>query len=131
MFKTPEGKEIFVLDGHTHFWDGSPENQKNIHGKQFIECFYGYHNALSPKEQLWPKDKFEKYSADQLYHDLFIDGPDDVAIVQSTYLKDFYKNGFNTIERNFRWRSATRSVSSSTALLIRAMARRRWNTSIS
>jgi len=100
MYITPEGKEIFVVDGHTHFWDGSPENQRNVHGKQFIECFYGYHTALSPKEQLWPKEKFEKYSADDLYRDLFVDGPDDVAIVQSTYLKDFYKNGFNTIERN-------------------------------
>ena len=101
MFVTPEGKEIFVVDGHTHFWDGSPENQRNIHGKQFIECFYGYHMALSPPEQRWEKSKFEKYSADDLYRDLFIDGPDDVAIVQSTYLKDFYKEGFNTIERNF------------------------------
>ena len=100
MFMTPEGKEIFVIDGHTHFWDGSPENQRNIHGKQFIDCFYGYHTALSPPEQRWEKAKFEKYSADDLYHDLFIDGPDDMAIVQSTYLKDFYKNGFNTIERN-------------------------------
>lgn len=100
MYITPEGKEIFVVDGHTHFWDGSPENQRNIHGKQFVECFYAYHTALSPKEQLWPKDKFEKYSADDLYRDLFVDGPDDVAIVQSTYLKDFYKQGFNTLERN-------------------------------
>jgi predicted TIM-barrel fold metal-dependent hydrolase len=100
MYRTPEGKDIFVVDGHTHFWDGSPENQKNIHGKQFIECFYAYHTGLSPKDQLWEKSKFEKYSADDLYRDLFIDGPDDVAIVQSTYLKDFYKNGFNTIERN-------------------------------
>ena len=64
MFITPEGKEIFVVDGHTHFWDASPENQANIHGKQFI------------------------------------DGPDDIAILNSTYLKDFYKNGFNSIERN-------------------------------
>ena len=37
MYKTPDGKEIFVIDGHIHFWDGSPENQANIHGKQFIE----------------------------------------------------------------------------------------------
>ena len=84
MYRTPEGKDIFVVDGHTHFWDGSPENQKNIHGKQFIECFYAYHTGLSPKEQLWEKSKFEKYSADDLYRDLFIDGPDDVAIVQSS-----------------------------------------------
>ncbi len=40
MFKTKDGEEIFVIDGHTHFWDGSPQNQKNVHGKQFIDCFY-------------------------------------------------------------------------------------------
>ena len=100
MFITPEGKEIFVVDGHTHFWDGSPDNQRNVHGKQFIDCFYAYHTSLSPPEQLWEKAKFEKYSADDLYRDLFVDGPDDMAIVQSTYLRDFYKKGFNTIERN-------------------------------
>ena len=67
MYRTAKGEEIFVIDGHTHFWDGSPANQKNIHGKQFIECFYAYHTGLSPKEQLWEKSKFEKYSADDLY----------------------------------------------------------------
>jgi predicted TIM-barrel fold metal-dependent hydrolase len=35
-----------------------------------------------------------------MYKDLFVDGPDDMAIIQSTYLKDFYKKGFNTIEQN-------------------------------
>jgi predicted TIM-barrel fold metal-dependent hydrolase len=35
-----------------------------------------------------------------MHHDLFVDGPDDMAILQSTYLTDFYKTGFNTIERN-------------------------------
>jgi predicted TIM-barrel fold metal-dependent hydrolase len=100
MFKTKDGEEIFIIDGHTHFWDGSPANQKNIHGAQFIDCFYGYHTALSPKEQVWPKDKFDKYSAEQMHQDLFVDGPDDMAILQPTYLTDFYKNGFNTTERN-------------------------------
>ena len=100
MYKTPEGKEIFVVDGHTHFWDGSPENQSNVHGKQFIDCFYAYHTNLSPPEQLWEKDRFEKYSEDDVYRDLFVDGPDDVAIIQSTYLRDFYKKGFSSIERS-------------------------------
>ncbi len=100
MFKTESGDEIFVIDGHTHLWDGSPDNQRNIHGKQFIDCFYGYHMALSPKEQIWPKDKFEHYGAKTMYQDLFVDGPDDMAILQSTYLKDFYKKGFNTVEQN-------------------------------
>ncbi len=100
MFKTRDGEEIFIIDGHTHFWDASPENQKNVHGKQFIDCFYGYHSALSPKEQVWPKEKFDHYGAEQMHHDLFVDGPDDMAILQCTYLTDFYKNGFNTIEQN-------------------------------
>ena len=90
------------------FLDGA-ENQKNIHGKQFIECFYAYHTGLSPKDQLWEKSKFEKYSADDLYRDLFIDGPDDVAIVQSTYLKDFYKTASTRSSATPRWPSAIRT----------------------
>jgi hypothetical protein len=94
------GEKYFIVDGHVHLWDARAENQKNIHGKQFIDCFYAYHANLSPKEQLWPKEKFEKYSADELYHDLFIDGPDDVAIVQTTVLGDFYKKGFGCVKRS-------------------------------
>ncbi len=99
MYKTPDGKEIFVVDAHTHFWDGSPENQRNIHGKQFIECFFAYHTNLSPPEERWEKSKFEKYSEDDVYNDLFVNGPDDMAIVQTTVLGDFYKNGFGNIDR--------------------------------
>ena len=101
MYITKTGEEIFVIDGHTHFWDGSPANQKNIHGKQFIDCFYAYHSGLSPKDQVWPKEKFEKYDAQTMYDDLFVRGYDDMAILQPTYLGDFYKNGFNTTERNY------------------------------
>ena len=54
----------------------------------------------SPKDQLWPKEKFEKYDAETMYRDLFVDGPDDMAILQPTFLTDFYNNGFNTTERN-------------------------------
>ena len=100
MFKTDQGEEIFVIDGHTHYWDGSPANQRNVHGRQFIDCFYAYHNALSPEECLWPKEKFDKYSPEVMYEDLFVEGYDDMAILQPTYLKDFYKDGFNTTERN-------------------------------
>src|SRR6266851_430247 len=56
MYRTAKGEEIFVIDGHTHFWDGSPANQKNIHGKQFIECFYAYHSNLSPPSEKWEKE---------------------------------------------------------------------------
>jgi predicted TIM-barrel fold metal-dependent hydrolase len=100
MYKTENGDEIFVIDGHVHLWDGSRENQRNVHGEQFINCFYAYHTALSPKEQLWEREKFYKYGPETMYRDLFVDGPDDMAIFQPTYLTDFYKNGFNTTEQN-------------------------------
>lgn len=100
MYRTKDGDEIFIIDGHTHFWNAAPENQKNIHGKQFIDCFYAYHKALSPQDKVWAKEKFECYSPEDMYHDLFVDGPDDMAILQSTYLTDFYKTGFNNIDRN-------------------------------
>ena len=100
MYRTKDGEEIFIIDGHVHFWDASKANQKNVHGAQFIDCFYAYHANLSPKEEVWPKEKFEKYSAETMYNDLFVDGPDDMAICQPTYLYDFYNNGFNTTERN-------------------------------
>ena len=74
MYRTADGEEIFVIDGHTHFWDGSPANQKNIHGKQFIECFYAYHSNLSPPSEKWPLEKFEKYDAKTMYNDLFVAG---------------------------------------------------------
>src|SRR6202051_2338358 len=35
-----------------------------------------------------------------MFDDLFVTGYDDMAILQPTYLTDFYKNGFNTTERN-------------------------------
>lgn len=100
MYRTADGQEIFVIDGHVHLWDASPENRKNVHGKQFIDCFYGYHTSLSPKDQLWPRERFDRYTPEQTYHDLFVEGYDDMAIFQSTYLLDFYHRGFNTIEQN-------------------------------
>ena len=106
MYKTKDGEEIFILDGHTHFWDGSPENQKNVHGKQFIECFYAYHSNLSPPEKKWTLQEFEKYSAEKMYKDLFVDGCDDMAILQPTYLTDFYNKGFNTTEQNAKLKEA-------------------------
>ena len=45
MYRTANGEEIFVIDGHTHFWDGSPANQKNIHGKR--------RNQQTPPRLLW------------------------------------------------------------------------------
>ena len=93
-----DGERYFIVDGHIHFWDGSPENQANKYGKGFIECFYDYHRNLSPPEWVWPLDKFEKYTEQDLMGDVFDDGYVDVGIFQPTYLTDFYKKGFNTTE---------------------------------
>lgn len=100
MYKTETGEEIFIIDGHVHFWDGSAENQRNRHGAEFINCFYDYHKNLSPPEWLWPKDRFEKYDETTMVRDLFVEGYADMAIFQPTYLTDFYWHGFNTTERN-------------------------------
>ena len=100
MYRTKDGEEVFIIDGHVHLWDGSKANQRNEHGSQFIDCFYAYHANLSPAEYKWEKEKFYKYGPETMYRDLFVDGYDDMAIFQPTYLRDFYINGFNTTEQN-------------------------------
>jgi predicted TIM-barrel fold metal-dependent hydrolase len=100
MYRTATGEEIFIIDVHTHFWDARPENQRNRHGAEFINCFYDYHKNLSPPEYLWTKEKFQRYSAETMTNDLFRVGYDDMAILQPTYLGDFYTTGFNTTEQN-------------------------------
>jgi predicted TIM-barrel fold metal-dependent hydrolase len=100
MYRAPDGEQYFVVDGHVHFWDASPENWANKYGEGFINCFYDYHRNLSPEEWVWPIEKFRKYSEDDLMHDLFEEGYVDIAIFLPTYLTDFYKNGFNTTEQD-------------------------------
>jgi uncharacterized protein len=95
-----DGEKYFVVDGHMHFWDASPANQKNENGAGFISCFYDYHRNLSPPEYVWPKEKYEKYTEQDLMHDLFETGYVDIGIFQPTYLTDFYVNGFNTTEQD-------------------------------
>src|SRR5215216_1864911 len=95
-----KGRKYFVVDGHVHFWDASPENQANKYGAGFINCFYDYHKNLSPEEYVWPLEKYQKYTEEDLIHDLFEVGYVDKAIFQPTYLKDFYVKGFNTTEDN-------------------------------
>jgi len=95
-----DGEKYFVVDGHMHFWDASPANQKNKYGAGFISCFYDYHRNLSPPEYVWPQAKYEKYTEQDLMHDLFETGYVDIGIFQPTYLTDFYVNGFNTTEQD-------------------------------
>ncbi|MBB4664477.1 amidohydrolase family protein [Conexibacter arvalis] len=95
-----DGERYFVVDGHVHFWDASPENQANEFGAGFINCFYDYHRNLSPPEEVWSLERFQRYSEQDLMHDLFEVGYVDVAIFLPTYLTDFYRRGFNTTEQN-------------------------------
>ena len=94
-----DGEKYFVVDGHVHYWDASPEN-RNKYGAGFINCFYDYHKNLSPEEYLWSKEKYDKYSEEDMMHDLFEIGYVDVAIFQPTYLTDFFPGGFNTTAQN-------------------------------
>src|SRR5437870_758647 len=106
MFVTPDGEKIFVIDGHVHWWNGTAANQRNRHGEEFIQCFFEYHQALTHPDFLTDRSRFDWYSPDKMYHDLFVDGYDDMAIFQPTYLKAFYVDGFNTTERNaLLWRA--------------------------
>ena len=97
-----DGENYFIVDSHMHFWDASPENwvpgRENL-AKGWIDCFYGYHQ-LGPPETHWDWEKYCKYSEEDLMKDLFEEGHVDVAIFQSTYLKHWYTEGFNTAERN-------------------------------
>jgi uncharacterized protein len=99
MYKE-NGHDIFVIDGHMHFWDASPENWRNVYGEEWIRCFYNFHKSLSPKEYVWPFEKYCKFGEEALINDLFIEGHVDVSILNSTYLYEFYREGFNTHQQN-------------------------------
>jgi predicted TIM-barrel fold metal-dependent hydrolase len=101
---THNGDRFFVADGHVHFWDASPANWvsgQEQYAKGWIECFHAY-MGLAPAETHWPMEKFQKYSEEDFVKDVFEDGYVDVGIFQPTYLKEWYREGFNTLERNAR-----------------------------
>lgn len=95
-----DGESCFVVDGHAHFWDGSPANQKNRYGEGYVNCLHGYHTNLSPPGYRWPLERFERCSDDRILDDLFEAGYADVAILQSAHLTDWFVNGFSTTEQN-------------------------------
>ena len=97
-----DGQKYFVVDSHMHYWDASPENWVAGHenyAKGWIECFHAY-QGLGPPETHWSIEHFQKSSEDDLMKDVFEDGHVDVAIFQPTYLKEWYRDGFNTTEQN-------------------------------
>ncbi len=97
-----DGEKYFVVDGHMHYWDASRENWREgreQYAKGWIDCFYGYHQ-LGPPQTHWDYEHYLKVSEDDLIRDVFEEGYVDVAIFQSTYLKYWYTEGFNTLSRN-------------------------------
>lgn len=97
-----DGESYFVVDTHVHFWDASRENWKRgqeQYAKGWIDCFYGYHQ-LGPEDTRWDYEKYLRITPEDFERDVFIDGHVDRAIFQSTYLKEWYVNGFNTAARN-------------------------------
>ncbi|MFF5585745.1 amidohydrolase family protein [Streptomyces hygroscopicus] len=96
-----DGENYFIVDAHVALWDARPENQINIHGKQFIDCFYDYHRNLSPESEKWSYEEYLYYGGERLMKDLFTDGYVDHAIFQPARLGAFYRNGFGQTEEAF------------------------------
>jgi len=97
-----DGKKYFIVDSHIHLWDASPENWvkgAEAYAKGWIECFHAY-QSLGPPETHWPIEKFMKYSIEDFEKDVFEAAGTDHGIFQSTYLKEWYANGFNTAAQN-------------------------------
>jgi uncharacterized protein len=96
------GEKYWILDSHLHFWDASPENWvkgAEQYAEGWINCFHAY-MGLGPAETHWSIEHFQKYSLDDFERDVFQDGHVDMAVLQSTYLKEWYAKGFNSIEQN-------------------------------
>jgi len=97
-----DGKQYFIFDSHLHFWDASPANWKpgaEEYAKGWIECFHAY-MGLGPPDTHWTLERFYKYGVEDLERDVFGAAGTDYAVLQSTYLKEWYTTGFNDIERN-------------------------------
>jgi predicted TIM-barrel fold metal-dependent hydrolase len=99
-----DGEKYFVVDGHIHFWNASPDNWvqgQEKYAKGWIDCFHAY-QSLGPAETHWPIEKFQKYSEEDFVSDVFDEGYVDVGIFQPTDLREWYTDGFNTTESDAR-----------------------------
>jgi predicted TIM-barrel fold metal-dependent hydrolase len=98
MYTDPNGEKYFILDAHVALWDAREDNQRNVHGKQFIDCFYDYHRNLSPASELWSYEEYLYQGGERLMTDLFEKGYVDHAIFQPARLGEFYTRGFGQTE---------------------------------
>ena len=99
MYVTETGEQVLVIDGHVHLWDARPANRRNRYGFTFIDSFWGSHVGMTPPERRWEFERFLHYGVDGAVQDLFVDGHVDAAIMLPTYLRDFFVDGFNTVEQ--------------------------------
>lgn len=97
-----DGTDYFIVDAHVALWDARENNQRNIHGKQFIDCFYDYHKNLSPESEVWSYDDYLYQGGERLMKDLFTDGYVDHAIFQPALLTEFYTRGFGQTQEAFQ-----------------------------
>ncbi len=70
--ETPDGKkqDIFVVDYHFHIWNAAKENWLRPDlAKGWINCFYDYTRALSPKEYVWDWDTYAYYGEEKALRD--------------------------------------------------------------
>lgn len=97
-----DGEQYFIVDSHLHFWDASPKNWvpgQEEYAKGWISCFHDY-QSLGPESTHWTMEKFREPTLEDFDKDVFEEGYVDYGIFQSTYLKDWYANGFNSTEQN-------------------------------
>lgn len=93
-----DGVDYYIVDSHVHLWDGRKENQKNHHGQEFIDCFFGYHSNLTPDGLKWSFEEFEYYGKDRFMKDIFEEGYADRAIFNGQMMNEFYKKGYTCVE---------------------------------
>src|SRR2546422_2435785 len=99
--ETPDGKkqDIFIVDYHFHIWNAAKENWLRPDlAKGWINCFYDYTKALSPKEYVWDWDTYAYYGEEKALHDVFGEGHVDMAIFEPQTLNYFYHKGFSNVD---------------------------------
>ena len=97
-----DGEKYYIVDSHLHFWDASPENceaprSTRRAGSSASTTTTGPRARRSTSGRI---EKFQKYSEEDFDAGRLRGRLRRQGVLQPTYLKDWYTNGFNTIEQN-------------------------------
>ena len=91
-----DGEKYFIFDTHLHFWDASPENW--VQGRRGVR--EGLDRVLprlpgprAGRRRTGRSSTSRSTRWSDFEKDVFIDGHVDMAVFQSTYLKEWYTNG--------------------------------------